>query len=558
MATKLASLAVLIGTVSILSIGPGCVATSDGGPDEDTNGTEDAVTKCANGPTVKGIDVSYYQGKIDWNAVKAGGYQFAFARVSDGANFIDPDFPTYWAGMKAAGVIRGTYQFFRPQQDGTTQANVLLSHVKLEPGDLPPVLDVEVTDGASSATIVSRIRQWVARIKQATGMTPIIYTAPGFWAGISGASEFGEETLWVANWQVSCPGVPSAWSNWTFWQYADNGAVPGIPAGGVDHDEFNGSLADLQAFANGGGGKGPIPTTHFADGGQWVKGLAKPDWAAVGDFNGDGKDDLAWYTTASGAITIELSTGSGFKTAGQWVTGWGKPDWAAVGDFNGDGKADVAWYEAWNNHGIHIALSTGSTFAQKGHWITGVGAPDWAGVGDFNGDGKDDIAWFEDWNNHAISMITSTGSALKLSGKWITGFGKPDFAAVGDFNGDGKADVAWYEAWNNNAITIAASTGSSLQSQGKWVTGFGKPDWAAVGDLNADGQADVTWYEGWNNHAITVAESSGKSLDPNGKWLQGWGAADWAALGDFDGDGRKDVAWYEAWNNQGVHIGLSR
>lgn len=249
----------------------GCLASSDGGAGESSQDGADAVRKCADGPTTKGIDVSYYQDSIDWQKVKSAGYAFAFARVSDGTGFLDPQFQTYWAGMKQAGMVRGVYQFFRPEDDPIAQADLLIKNTTFEPGDLPPVLDVEVTDGVSSSKIVSRIQSWVQHVAQATGMKPMIYASPGFWNGVSGASKIGGATdLWVANWGASCPTMANGYSDWRFWQTADSGDVPGIPAGGVDQDVFNGSLSDLLAFANassgsgGAGGSGGASTTASA------------------------------------------------------------------------------------------------------------------------------------------------------------------------------------------------------------------------------------------------------------------------------------------------------
>jgi GH25 family lysozyme M1 (1,4-beta-N-acetylmuramidase) len=100
---------------------------------------------CAAGTTAPGIDVSYYQGSIDWNAVQASGIAFTFVRVSDGATFSDPKFAANYAGAQTAGLIRGAYQFFRADQDIDAQANMMIAAVgTLQPGDLPPVLDVEV------------------------------------------------------------------------------------------------------------------------------------------------------------------------------------------------------------------------------------------------------------------------------------------------------------------------------------------------------------------------------------------------------------------------------
>jgi len=201
------------------------------------------------GATTPGIDVNEYQGTINWSAVAAAGEKFAIARVGDGT-FIDPDFQQNWQGIASAGLIRGAYQFFEPNQDVDTQAALFLSTVGgFGPGDLPPVLDVEITGGKSSAVLDAEIGQWVSDVRTATGLNPIIYTAAGFWDSSVGGSSFSTD-LWIANYGVSSPDVPTPyWSDWQIWQYSSVGSVSGVQ-GLVDLDKFNGSLADLQAFAS--------------------------------------------------------------------------------------------------------------------------------------------------------------------------------------------------------------------------------------------------------------------------------------------------------------------
>ncbi len=229
-----------------------CGGTSKVG-DEHLGTTGQAVVTCASGATVKGVDVSTYQGSIDWSAVHASGRDFAIARVSDGTTNPDGTFATNWAGIKAAGMVRGVYQFFRASEDPTAQADLLVSAVgTLEPGDLSPVADVEVMDGASGATLVANLATWVSVIQAKTGRTPIIYASPSFWAALPSTAQFASGLAWIADWGVSCPDVPAPWKTWSFWQTADNGSVSGI-SGAVDVDEFNGTLADLQALG------GPAP-----------------------------------------------------------------------------------------------------------------------------------------------------------------------------------------------------------------------------------------------------------------------------------------------------------
>ena len=198
-----------------------------------------------------GVDVSQYQGAINWPAVKAAGKDFAIARISDGTGSPDGTFATNWAGIKSAGMVRGAYQFFEPGEDPVAQANLVISSVGvLGSGDLPVTADMEVTGGQSAATIAANLQTWVNHVQAGTGKAPMIYTAPGYWDASVNSTAFGNLPLWGANWGVTCPSLATGWSNWKAWQYADNGTVSGI-SGAVDLDEFNGDLTALQTFAGG-------------------------------------------------------------------------------------------------------------------------------------------------------------------------------------------------------------------------------------------------------------------------------------------------------------------
>lgn len=198
--------------------------------------------------TTSGIDVSHFQGKVDWGRVQATGVAFAFAKATEGTTVGDAMFATNWAGIKDAGLLRGAYHFFRASKDAGQQANFFLSKVTLSAGDLPPVLDVEVTDGASDATLQAGVQAWLDAVAAQTGVTPMIYASPAFWNEHM-TDQFGDFPLWVAQYGVSAPRVPKGFKNWTFWQYSESGKVDGV-SGKVDLDQFQGSMDDLTAFVN--------------------------------------------------------------------------------------------------------------------------------------------------------------------------------------------------------------------------------------------------------------------------------------------------------------------
>lgn len=208
---------------------------------------------CAGPNVVEGIDVSYYQGTIDWHAVAASGKKFAIARIGDGLTFSDPQWDRNWAGIKNAGMIRGAYQFFRPGQDPVAQANLVVAKVgKLGPRELPVMLDLESSDGQSPATIMARARTWANIVTAGTGREPYIYTYKSFWdVNCGGSHEFKDFHFGIAAYGPVCPNIPSPWTGWTFFQYSSTGRVPGI-VGNVDLDKFNGTLEQLETYASGG------------------------------------------------------------------------------------------------------------------------------------------------------------------------------------------------------------------------------------------------------------------------------------------------------------------
>ncbi len=197
-----------------------------------------------------GIDVFDGDGRVDWTAVKKSGKTFAFVRATEGATIKDTIFSHHWSVMKMDGIIRGAYHFFHPLlSEPKKQAEEFLKTLgKLEPGDLPPVLDVEKTDGAEPAIVVKKMKEWLAvvetALQQQTGkkIKPIIYTFPNFWIeDLNNPSDFASYPLWIAHFGVDTPTVPSSWGrgNWLIHQYVgDTENVTGV-SGTADLNKFN-------------------------------------------------------------------------------------------------------------------------------------------------------------------------------------------------------------------------------------------------------------------------------------------------------------------------------
>ncbi len=199
--------------------------------------------------TVDGIDVSKWQGTIDWAAVAGDGIRFAIIRTNHGLGDIDEEFDRNWAEARANGVIRGAYQYYLPGEDPIEQAELLLDMMgPLEPGDLPPTIDVEESAAVSPDDYAAGVRLWSDRVEAALGRKPMIYTGKYFWNGNVASPDFTDNPLWVAQWNVDCPDLPTPWATWTFHQTTSTGTVAGISAR-VDTDVFNGTYQALLAFA---------------------------------------------------------------------------------------------------------------------------------------------------------------------------------------------------------------------------------------------------------------------------------------------------------------------
>ncbi|MCW5802122.1 MAG: hypothetical protein KIT31_07025 [Deltaproteobacteria bacterium] len=267
-----------------------------------------AARVCPGGTTTFGIDISKWQGTINWTSVKNAGVVFAFVRVSDGVNTPDAKFASNWSGAKNAGIIRGAYQFFRPAQSVTAQADMMINALggSYTPGDLPPVIDVEADGGLAPATVASRVRQWVDRVQGALGVTPIVYTGKYFWRDEVGSpASFAPNPLWIAQYTSLCPDLPAPWSKWTFWQYSDKGTVAGI-SGPVDVNKFNGTKADLLAFANG-SMMPPPPATSGCHSATLDRDVAEGVCVQAAS-------DAKWYT-CTGGMWVARSSSAGCASA---------------------------------------------------------------------------------------------------------------------------------------------------------------------------------------------------------------------------------------------------
>jgi lysozyme len=216
---------------------------------DETAPRQAALRVCAGSATTRGIDVSVYQREIDWGRVRGDGVEFGIARISDGLSHADARFDDNWRNMAGAGLVRGAYQYFEPDEDPILQADLVVGAVgELGPGDLPVALDVEVSGGRTSDEIAAHVGSWLDRVEAGTKKAPMIYTASWFWNADVSSASFASRALWVANWGVACPDLPEAWTAWRFWQFDSQSRVAGIEVD-VDADWFNGDPGALRRFS---------------------------------------------------------------------------------------------------------------------------------------------------------------------------------------------------------------------------------------------------------------------------------------------------------------------
>lgn len=306
----------------------GALAACGGPPDERHPGVDrgempsTALTVCAAGPTVKGVDVSHWDGALDWVKLAGSGQAFGIAKATEGVTFVDPMFQANWPAIKAAGLVRGAYHFFRPAYGGAQQAQFFLGKVgSFAEGDLPPVLDWEATDSVPAATNVARVREFVDEVKARTGLTTIVYTSARFLGTVGSPAQFAALPLWDAHWNVACPNIPNSWSTWAFWQTgSSSGTLPGTN-GAVDVNLFNGTLAELRAMTGPGETAPPDAGidagTPDADAGELDAGDADAGAPDAGDSRdagpgdaGAGAGDAADAGTPAPPASIVLGCGS--------------------------------------------------------------------------------------------------------------------------------------------------------------------------------------------------------------------------------------------------------
>jgi len=204
---------------------------------------------------IHGIDVSKFQGTVDWNAVAASGVKFAYLKATEGGDHVDEQFQANWQGAAAAGLPRGAYHFVYWCRPWTEEMSWFEQNVPVDPNALPPVLDVEATPTSHTchrhldqASVIPEMRAMLQEMERHFGKWPIIYSTVDFYEAMLSDGQLSDYRIWVRSVKHH-PSVKYAGREWTFWQYQSDGHVPGVD-GKVDRNAFAGSEAAWQAFVN--------------------------------------------------------------------------------------------------------------------------------------------------------------------------------------------------------------------------------------------------------------------------------------------------------------------
>ncbi len=205
---------------------------------------------------IHGIDVSRYQGEIDWHSARKGKVEFAFLKATEGGDYADPKFLEYWYGAKAAGIPRGAYHFYYFCRTGEEQANWFIQNVPKEDDALPPVLDMEWNGHSKTCKkqppkdeVIREMAVFLKTVEDHYGKKPIIYSSVDFHRDRLVGEKDGHD-FWLRSVASHPRRKYHGRDDWVFWQYTAEGSVPGI-GGNVDRNVFYGTKSQWRKWLSG-------------------------------------------------------------------------------------------------------------------------------------------------------------------------------------------------------------------------------------------------------------------------------------------------------------------
>lgn len=535
--------------LSLTFFGVGC-APLEG----DVAVSEHEITVCGHGPTVEGIDVSSWQGAIDWDAVGRSGIGFAIVRIGDGT-YRDSRFRENWDGAGRVGLLRGAYLFFEPDIDPDVQADIVVAAVgRLGPGDLPVTIDVEAPGpGVSPAEYTRRIHRWVDRVTAGTGREPIVYTGRYYWDPFVASSDFRHLPLWHAQYtSAACPNINDRWSDWTFWQYTSSGSIAGI-GGRVDRNRFNGTLAELRAMAT---------VARDDDGDGSVAGIDCDDHDPR-RFPGRVEECDGHENDCDGAVDENLSRRCG-SDVGECVAGTST---CRVGTWGGcEGSVDPVPEACDELDNDCDGENDDEQICEREEAMFGASIVASAAETDVDGDGDADACARTDAGfsclrsgPHGFGDVVPGPSLGEATWSDVT---HAATLRMADVDGDGRADVCGYDG---EALHCWRSSGTTLTEPLETVPLGAGVTSVELADVDGDARLDLCARDarGLHCHLATghgfghlvelpaLSDAAGFSNVVHHGSLR---------LGDVDGDGRADVCARDAsgldcWLSLGDHFG---
>ena len=194
-----------------------------------------------------GIDVSHFQQNVDWEEVKKAEITFVYSKATQGINDVDPKYKRNRTETHANGLHHGPYHFYVPSHDPIQQADFFIKTVQfMEKDMMPPVLDLEMIPKIEVKQYQRDVLAWLKKVEADLGVKPIIYTYHPFGNQYLNNPEFANYHLWIAEYGVSAPKIPTAWKNkgWLMWQRSERGKIEGV-IGNVDHDLLKGKPEEI-------------------------------------------------------------------------------------------------------------------------------------------------------------------------------------------------------------------------------------------------------------------------------------------------------------------------
>lgn len=188
---------------------------------------------------LRGVDISHYQGKVDFTTLINQKIDFVYLKATEGTEYTDPTYADHVSQIQKINKLKndsffnGAYHFYDPDKDSLEQASHFVSQVKSSGHNLPPVLDIEVTQDVEPETIKQDLILWLNHVEKALSCRPVLYSNGSFWSEILG-KDFNKYSFWLADYAKK-PTLPQGLANWHIWQYSSKGRLSGVE-NGVDLD----------------------------------------------------------------------------------------------------------------------------------------------------------------------------------------------------------------------------------------------------------------------------------------------------------------------------------